>query len=154
MHDCSRFACYIPDFVSLTKTGTAQVLTPHCRLQCVIFPATNFGLPLSCISVMHILASPCIGRHLLILAPTGSSGMIGTKKQSSGSFGGSVNGPWTLMISFNTGTSWPLFRLMQVPIPTGGIVLQVLETRSLIRSTFAEPKVKLVKAELSVGLGV
>src|SRR5919108_169285 len=43
---------------------------------------------------------------------------------------------------------------MQVPIPTGGIVLQLLVTRSLIRLTFAVPKVKLVKAELSVGLGV
>jgi len=80
---------------------------------------------------------------------------MGTKKQSSGSFGfGELNGPKTLTISFNTGTSWPLFRLMQLPIPTGGIVLQLAETRSLIRLTFAEPKVKLVKAELSVGLGV
>ena len=83
---------------------------------------------------------------------------MGTKKQSSGSLGGSVNGTlaelWTLRISCNTGVSWPLFRLMQVPIPTGGIVLQLLETKSLIRLTFAEPKVKLVKAELSVGLGV
>src|SRR5262249_24299621 len=103
---------------------------------------------------MHILASPCMGRHLLILPPTRRSGIMGTKKQSSGSFGGLVNGPKTLTISFNTGTSWPLFRLMQLPIPTGGIVLQLAETRSLIRSTFAEPKVKLVKAELSVGLGV
>ena len=39
-------------------------------------------------------------------------------------------------------------------MPTGGNVSQVLETRDLIRLTFAEPKVKLVKAELSVGLGV
>src|SRR5215510_9721991 len=43
---------------------------------------------------------------------------------------------------------------MQVPIPTGGIVLQLAETSSLIRLVLAEPKVKLVKAELSVGLGV
>jgi hypothetical protein len=102
---CRRFGFYIPDFVSLTNTGTEQVLTPQFRLQCVICPATNFGLPLSSIFVIHNLASACMGRHLLILASTGSFGITGTKKQSSGSFGGSVNGPWTLMISFNTGVS-------------------------------------------------
>ena len=34
---------YIPDFVSLTNTGTEQVLTPQFRLQCVIFPETLIG---------------------------------------------------------------------------------------------------------------
>jgi hypothetical protein len=40
---CRRIGSYIPDFVSLTKTGTEQVLTPQFRLQCVIFPETLIG---------------------------------------------------------------------------------------------------------------
>ena len=63
-----RCALYIPEFVSLTNTGTEQVLTPHCRLQCVIFPDTvmggeKFGCPGALIFVIHNLASACIGRH-------------------------------------------------------------------------------------------
>jgi hypothetical protein len=59
---------HIPDFVSLTNTGTEQVLTPHCRLQCVICPDTLIGgekffCPGAFIFVIHNLASACMGRH-------------------------------------------------------------------------------------------
>ena len=108
--------------------------------------------------VMHNLASDCMGRHWFRFAPTGALGMTGTKKQSSGSFGGSVNGavlgPNAWMISCKTGVSCPLLRLIQLPMPTGGIVPQLAETISLIVFTFAEGRVKLVNAELSVVLGV
>src|SRR5688572_5982410 len=115
------------------------------------------GCPGAFTLVMHNLASDCMGRHWFRLPPTGASGITGTKKQSSGSFGGSVNGafrgPNALMISCKTGVSCPLLRLIQLPMPTGGIVPQLADTISLIVFTFAEGRVKLVNAELSVVLG-
>ena len=47
-----------------------------------------------------------------------------------------------------------MLRLIQLPMPTGGIVPQLADTISLIVFTFAEGRVKLVNAELSVVLGV
>jgi hypothetical protein len=44
--------------------------------------------------------------------------------------------------------------LIQLPIPTGGMAPQLADTISLIVFTFAEPRVKLVNAELSLVLGV
>ena len=44
--------------------------------------------------------------------------------------------------------------LIQLPIPTGGIVPQLADTISLMVFTFAELWVKLVNAELSLVLGV
>ena len=58
------------------------------------------------------------------------------------------------MISWKTGVSCPLLMLIQLPIPTGGIAPQLAETISRMVFIFAEPRVKLVNAELSLVLGV
>jgi hypothetical protein len=132
-------------------------------LQSVILPemligGEKFGCPGAFTCVMHNLANDSIGLHWFRLPPIGRSGITGTKKQSSGSFGGSVKGalvgPNALMISCRTGVSCPLLMLIQLPIPTGGMAPQLADTISLIVFTFAEPRVKLVNAELSLVLGV
>src|SRR5687767_6223384 len=116
-------------------------------LQSVILPdiligGEKFGWLGAFTLVMHNLASDSMGRHLLRLPPIGRSGITSIKKQSSGSFGGSVNGalvgPKALMISCRTGVSCPLLILIQLPIPTGGIAPQLADTISLIVFTFAE----------------
>src|SRR5688572_2668349 len=105
-------------------------------LQSVILPdmligGEKFGWPGAFTLVMHNLASDSMGRHLFRLPPIGRSGITGIRKQSSGSFGGSVNGalagPNALIISCKTGVSCPLFMLIQLPIPTGGVAPQLAE---------------------------
>src|ERR687889_2497426 len=115
-------------------------------LQSVILPEMLIGgekpgWPGAFTWVMHSLASDSMGRHWFRLPPIGRSGITGIKKQSSGSFGGSVNGalagPKALTIFCKTGVSCPLLILIQLPMPTGGIVPQLAETISLIVFTFA-----------------
>jgi hypothetical protein len=66
-------------------------------LQSVILSDTliggeRFGWPGAFTLLMHNLASDSMGRNLFGVRHTGRSGITGIKKQSSGSFGGSVNG--------------------------------------------------------------
>src|SRR5688572_10559441 len=116
-------------------------------LQSVILPdmligGDKSGCPGAFTLLSHNLGRDSLGRHLLRLPPIGRSGITGIRKQSSESFGGSVNGalvgPKALIISCRTGVSCPLLILIQLPIPTGGIAPQLADTISLIVSTFAE----------------